>query len=476
MIDVLKEYLVSLGFSVDTSSLNQARRAMRAAEDSVNQFSNSSLTGFAKAGVAVITFVATANLAIAKFVGGLAQAELENEMFARRMWMNVDAARAFTSSLDALGVSVQDLYLSPELMRKYLELNSLSKGMAVPDYDKSMQGVRDITFEFQKLKLEGKYALQWIVYYLTKILAGPLAGLKGGLAGINELIQKNLPKWSEKAAMVVSWFVKMGLAAWKIRYALGAVMAAFTAFKMMSMLTNPFGLMVLGLTALLLLIDDFTTWQDGGESEFPDLWKWLDGVGEKLKASGLDLKTFKDDLVNIKDSALELVDTLDKLLVKLGVKDGLAGLITGVLLNSLYLLNDVLKSVVMLLKEANGLLGGDISLGDIASGKADKQFESHPEENGTFPMDEAFFNFLKSIGSFWSKLTEGHSSGNDYGWSNEFKPMSYGYPKYRSAPATQITLAPVYHITEASSAAGTATQISRTNTALITRAVQGVNR
>lgn len=468
MIETLKDYLVSLGFSVDTSSLNAARSAMSAAENSVEQFSNSSVKSFALAGAGVIAFVAAANLSIAKFIGGLAQTSLENEIFARRMWMNTDAARAYTNSLDALGVSLQDLYLSPELMNKYLELNKLAKGMAVPDYNEQMRGVRDITFEFQKLKLEGTMALQWIGIYLTKYLARPMGGLKNGLSDINELIQKNLPKWADKVALVASWFVRMGLAAWKIRYALGAIMAAFAAFKLVGILSNPFGMMIIGLTALLLLIDDFSTYKDGGDSAFPKLWEWVDDLSKSMEDSGLSFKDFKKDLSDIVDSVSELGKTVADLTKQLGIDGGLAGAIKYGILSVLQILNDVLKGVNVGLKEFNDLITGKASIFDI--NELDKKYTGS-EDEPMHPNDKAVFDFFRNIKDFFIKNSTGDSFSNAYG-----KSKGYMYNQSSFSGVTKITMSPVYHINGATNPQGVATQISRNNTALITRAVQGVIR
>lgn len=522
MLEVIKDYMVSLGFKVDTSSLNTAKKAMSQAEDMVGKFAGSSVTNFAKSSAAVVTFVAAANLALAKFMGGLAKADLENEIFARKMWMNVDSARAYTSSINALGVSLQDLYLSPELMGKYLELNQLAKGMEVPGYDKAMLGVRDITFEFQKLKLEGTYALQWIAFYLTKILDGPMGGLKKGMASVNEMIQENMPKWTERIAMAVSWFVRLGLAAWKIRDVLGAIMLAFTAFTAFSavkMLSNPFALMLLGLTALLLLVDDFTTWQKGGDSAFPKLWEWVKKLGDSLNANGLSFKTFKKDFQDIAKSAGELGTTFNNLLTQLGVKGGLVEVLKDGIIATLTTLNGLLIAVNGALKEFNALTTGKTTIPDIASGKADKKFADPAPEDNSKPIyggvDDAVFGFFKNL--FGGKFSNPFKSfsispmafGGGEGGGAEvlsFKKMQTGIEKmaslmaYQSPTAagglnasptqglgymfpqstqssgiTQISMAPVYQITTPDPS-GVATQTSRTNTSLITRAVQGVNR
>ncbi|TGE35873.1 hypothetical protein E4K67_22415 [Desulfosporosinus fructosivorans] len=314
MIETIKEYLVSLGFKTDNSSLNAAQAAMKKAENSVDSFANSSVKSFAKAAVGVVTFVATANLALGKFIVELAQADLQTEMFARKMWMSKDAAKAYQSSIDALGVSVNDLYLSTELMDKYLDLNRQARDMGVPaeEYDKQMRGVRDITFQFQRLKLEGTYALQWIGYYLTKYLAGPLGDIKGWLTKVNDEVQRTMPIWTKRVAEVASWFVRLGKAAWSIRDALGAVVGVLAGFKMISMLTNPLGLLILGMTALLLLVDDFNTFKDGGKSAFPRLWEWVERFKKSLEDDGT-IGEFKNLLQDVLVDVKEFGDWLEKI-------------------------------------------------------------------------------------------------------------------------------------------------------------------
>lgn len=343
MLETIKEYLVSLGFKTDDSSLNAAQAAMKKAEGSVAKFANSSVKDFAKAATGVVTFVATANIALGKFMINLAQSDLATEMFARKMWMSKDAAKAYQSSIDALGVSINDLYLSPELMNKYLDLNREARDMAVPaeEYNKQMQGVRDITFQFQRLKLEGTYALQWIGYYLTKYLSGPMGDVKNWLTKINDTIQQKMPEWTKKVAEVASWFVRLGKAAWSIRSALGAVVGVLAGFKMISMLTNPLGLFVLGLTALILLVDDFNTYMSGGESAFPKLWAWL----EKLKKSFVDSGYLKDFKGIIKD-VVQWVKDLGAWFEKIGQSKTFRALIKDI--------KDILSNMVVVIKNTAG--------------------------------------------------------------------------------------------------------------------------
>lgn len=228
MLGVIRSYLVSLGYTVDQSSFQQAMKSMGNLQKNVEQFADKSglklgqtNKGFQQlkatvaefagttggemiiAGAGVEAFLATVTVAIGKFVTDVAAADLQNQIFARQMWMNVDAARSYQTSLKALGVSLQDLYLSPELMQKFLSLREQAGQITPPaDFGNTMKGVRNITFELQRMKLEASYSLQWIGYYLAKDLAGPAGNFATMLKHINDdspktcrFGQRTWPRW-----------------------------------------------------------------------------------------------------------------------------------------------------------------------------------------------------------------------------------------------------------------------------------------
>lgn len=455
MMDILKEYLVSLGFKVDNPSLDATRRAMGSAESSVSKFSSTSLTSFAKAGAAVVTFVAVANVAIGKFIAELGKADLQNEMFARKMWMSEDAARAYRSSIDALGVSLQDLYLSPELLERYTELRKEATEIAVPtkEYDQQMKAVRDVTFQFQRLKLEGTYALQWIGYYLTKYLAGPMEDVREWLQNINDMAQDKMPEWTSKIAMVASWFGRLGAAAWSVKEAIGAIILGFAAFKMIHLLSNPFGLMVLGLTALLLLIDDFNTWKDGGESAFPKVWEWVDKLGKTLDENGLNIDTFKGKIIEIIDSVDGLKTAFSELFELLSPEGGFGEVLESGIIATLMVLKDTLTSITGLLTMIDGIATADY--GELGKGW-DKFLEGLPK--GFYENGKGIIDAFKGDKTQTSSMTK------------------YLYPQSTTQSTTQVTLKPTYHIYGATQPNAVATTVNRSNKDMITRAFQGVVR
>lgn len=301
MIEIIKSYLVALGFTVDKKSSDDATRAIDGAGETVKKFAGGAVKNFAIAGVAVASFAATALVGLSKFVAGLADADIKNEMLARSMWTSEANAKAFDSTLKAMGVSLQDLYLSPTLMSQFKALRSEANDLQAPsDYKEKMKLIQSVTFEFKRMKLEAGYALQWIGYYFIKYMSGPITTIKKELTGINNLIVKEMPKWTEKVSQVLSWFARFGITTVRaikdvIRVfddigsavpknikliglaivGLGAVIAA-----------GPIGIIIALFAGLVLLLDDFYTYLDGGESQFGPFWKKLMEMFDKFESVG----------------------------------------------------------------------------------------------------------------------------------------------------------------------------------------------
>lgn len=325
MLDTIKEYLVSLGFAVDQNSYNEATKVMDNAGESVAKFAGSAVKKFAIAGAAVEGFVAATTIGIAKFLGGLAQADLANEKLARQMWTSKDAAASYNNTLKAMGVTLQDLYLSPELMRNFQRLREQANEMRAPDeYAQQMKQIRSIQFEFTRMKLEATYSLQWIGYYFVKYMEGPIQNIKKTLSGVNDNVTKDMPSWTKNIAQVMSWFARLGVTSVR---ALKDIIQAFddasrgiprsvkliaAGLSLLGIIisTGPIGMISALIVGLLLLLDDFYTYLDGGESEFPGFWRWVLELGDKFDGVGETISKAKD---KVKEFFQQFVDngTLD---------------------------------------------------------------------------------------------------------------------------------------------------------------------
>lgn len=473
--DVLREYLVSLGFSVNTNSYNKFNSALNKADKAINDFSITGIKAFAKAEVSVAAFGALVASTMYELTIHLAQTDLQNVLFARRMWMNVDAAKAYQSSISALGVSLQDLYLNPELMSKYLELHKESMGMMPSgDYEAQMRGVRDITFEFQRLKLEGTYALQWIGYYLVKYLAGPLKDVKAWLKDTNDTIQQKMPQWTAKVAQVLSMLERLGVAAWHIRDALAAITMVLLAPKLLSIMTSPWGMIIAGFGTLLLLVDDFYGYNAGKQSALPGLWKEIDKFGDSLKANGLGIKTFKDDILGIATSIYRLINAIDGLLNKSGAEGGLQDILENGLLATLRDIDDTIRSITGGINGLSDLISGKINGSDVWKSYTDalkKQDDANPD---TFTSQAR--NFFRGIYEFFAD----HPVNL---FPSSISPMSYSpassigylYPQnHMTNSNTKVENSPTYNIYGAKDPGIVAKTIDTHQAGLLTRYMQGV--
>jgi hypothetical protein len=281
---------------------------LKSASGATKSFGLEVMSTLKMAGAAYTAFGILAVGALAKLTLGTAQTELSNELLAAQMWMNVESATAYKNSLDALGVSVNDLFLSPELMQKYMALRQEAFAITPPGgYSSAMKGVRDITFQWDRLKLEISYGAYWIGYYLTQYLSGPLSGINFSFKGINDWLQNNVAKWTQKIAeglaIVIKGFDSVGVAikfAYDILSQLAPEAAGFIALFTAGWvgLLNPLTLVLAAIAAIMLLMNDYSTYEQGGKSSFGDVWKQLD-------ASGI--------FTNLKDSLSGLVDSINRL-------------------------------------------------------------------------------------------------------------------------------------------------------------------
>lgn len=372
MLDVIKSYLVSLGFQVDNATFNKGQLAIKSMDKTVEGFAGNSVKNFAKAGTAVTSFFVAANIGIAKYMQGLAKADLQNEMFARKMWMNKDSAVAYKNSLSALGAELQDLYLSPELLQRYNELRKQATQLSAPDeYDDQMKQIRDVVFEFQRLKLESTYAMQWVGYYLFKYLEKPIGDIKEMMKELNDSISKNMPSWTKDVAQVLSWIVRLGSAgAWaiqklfnaldelspKTKVAGSAFLGLFALLKM-----GPIGWIIAGLTTLLLLLDDYKTYTEGGDSLFGDSWEKLDKFKQTLEDDGT-FASFKESLDSISGSLGNILGDLGKIADKIATNlgfDDFSDMLNKGALTALHRLEDILDGIAGALQIIDGILSGD---------------------------------------------------------------------------------------------------------------------
>lgn len=301
--NVMKEYLVSLGFNVDRNKLSDALDVVKLGEGKISSLVSKMSTSLGKGTAGIVTMIASAVVAIGKFTTSVAEADMATQNAANSMWMNVDAYRVTQNAVESLGYSMNELSTiarNPELTNRFSELVELGKQTAAPkELDSMLKKVRDVTFEFDKMQVIAKNGIRQIVYYFLKYLGVDLDNMQNKLASVNKFLQENLPKIAAAIAKVLYYIYRVGKAIGYV-ISLGAKLiggiynfmkkfpSTFKVFigiiSAILLAINPVLTIILaGLSAIILLIDDYMTWQRGGKSYFGDSWKKVEDFIEKAK-------------------------------------------------------------------------------------------------------------------------------------------------------------------------------------------------
>jgi hypothetical protein len=302
--------LVALGLKDNLTE--NLKNSLKAADGNVSKFASGFAKQFALAGIAVAAMTATAALGLAKFTGSLVKADGELEAFARNMGVSKDEAYKTKSALDVMGKSLEEVKLNPALLKQFEELKANAASLGIPDMSEGLKSVRDIGTAVLALKQTAANALQWVGFNFLKYVKQPMEDAKKLLNGYNETIKKNIPAWSDKVGKALSWVVQLGTTvirgAAEIFKAIGRVFdmipgkikLVMGAFALLGAFikAGPIGKLIMVISAVLLLLDDFFTYLDGGESLLGPVWKVLIDIFDKLKEGGEKLVAFfKKDIL-----------------------------------------------------------------------------------------------------------------------------------------------------------------------------------
>lgn len=220
MDDVLREFFVSVGVKMNETQFNALNSKLRGLDEAAGQITNRTARGIAGATIAVTTFLATTTAGVANFLGGLAQSDIEMQMFARRMWMTTENAKSLKIVLDAMGMSLSeldDIAMNSELRKYFTALRDEARSLAVGDeYSEQMRKVRELQFEFMRFRQIASYATQWVGTFLGKYLDEPIGKSQKTIREINDYLRDNVIPISERIANVLGSVttkaVSMGMA------------------------------------------------------------------------------------------------------------------------------------------------------------------------------------------------------------------------------------------------------------------------
>lgn len=299
--EVIQEYLVSLGVKIDKPGFQQLNSTIGAATQTIDSATGRWAKSFTTASTVIVSALAGITTASAGVMKATASQDLAMEKLARRMMVSKDAAWSMKQATDALGESISDIAITPELMERYQKLVADGKNMKVGgDFAETMRGFRDLMFEFTRLKQEVSYALTWVGYYLLKYLNRPLAEAQARFRSFNDSFIRNMSAWTEKLARAAVYIINIGLhffdliksitssvyELWNafprgVKIATAAITVFFTILKM-----SPLGRMITLVSALLLLVDDYFGYFEGKQALFGKYWEklrdFIDGAKQKI--------------------------------------------------------------------------------------------------------------------------------------------------------------------------------------------------
>jgi hypothetical protein len=207
--DTLKSYLVGLGFKVDQASYQKMQSAIQSVESKVGgmgKTTGSTSMAFKAGAAAIVTAIAAIVTATIGMMDKVARADLDYKIFAMQMFMNENAAKKLKIATDALGESLDDIAWNPELRERFTELMKLQDRLEKQlgtDFGKRMRSIRDIRFEFTKMKVEMVYGLQELATAIMREFGIPLEHGEDALKKLNEYIISHLPEWSERMAKFI---------------------------------------------------------------------------------------------------------------------------------------------------------------------------------------------------------------------------------------------------------------------------------
>lgn len=296
--NVIQEYLVSLGFHVDKPGFDAMNQTIRQTTNVVQEATGSWAKSFLAASGIVTTSLAGITSALLGVTKAAASEDLQMQKLGRNMMIGKDAAWSMKKATDALGESMTDIMLTPELAERFHKLVEDGNRMKVGgDFAETMKGFRDLMFQFTRLKQEVSYAMTWVGYYIMKYLSRPLAEAEAKFRTFNDKFVANMSTWTEKAARAAVYIINIGLHfvqfLVRLKKEIGDMWGAFPrgvriAIAAVAILSavikaSPLGRMIQLVSILLLLIDDYFGYFEGKDALLGKYWEKLDKVLNRAK-------------------------------------------------------------------------------------------------------------------------------------------------------------------------------------------------
>lgn len=326
---IIQSYLVSLGVQIDKPGFQQADATIRQTGDNIERVTGGMARNFVKASTIIASAMASVTASAVGLMKATANEDLAMQKYAKSMMMGEAAAWNMKKATDALGESINDIAMTPELFARYKQLTvDGAKMMPGGDFKQTMKDFRDLMFEFTRLKQEASYALNWVGYYLMKYLQKPLADIREKFKTFNDMVIKNMSVWTEKIARGIYYVLEVGrhflvfltdvgkhLKNMWDSFPDGVKKAIVAITDLQAVLSaGPLGRAIMLISALLLLIDDYYGYMEGKDALLGKYWdklnNFLDTAKQKYEELKATVEPYWDKFIGYIEQAKKWFDEL----------------------------------------------------------------------------------------------------------------------------------------------------------------------
>ena len=331
--DILKNYLVAVGFKTDYASFTGVKTVLKDLEAKITEHTGAMTSNYVKAGTIIASSLASIAAATVTMIDHVTKADLSYQKFALQMYMTKQEAKGLKIAMDAMGESdLSNIAWIKELQDRYTLLRKEGRELEIQDgrgAEERLKSIKQYHTEYARMKQFLVYGMEGVVDNLLKMNVGPNKNLLDWFNEMNDYIKQHLPDITKKIATwlttlyeggkrVYETFKDMFVAASRFwtslddgQKSIATFAAAIGAFWLM----GPVAQAVIVLTSLIYALSDFYKYIDGEKSnpQLAPFWDILLKLTKQLeigfKASEKALVEFMNLFTKSKISDAELDDS-----------------------------------------------------------------------------------------------------------------------------------------------------------------------
>jgi len=236
--DVIREYLVKLGFQVDTAAYKRMHDLLDGLTKKIGTSTSDMGKKYLKYGAIAASAITAIDTALVAQVGKTIKADMEYQKFALHMYTAPAMAKKVSIAMATMGESIEDMANIPELRENFNKLMLLMdklKPKNMAEDEKEYRRLRDIAFQFKELSVTGKFFADQMVASLARKLSPELDYVSNKLKSMQEFFIEHRENIVESVSNKLKTMATVTKA---VAGTLGVIAAGFLAFKGWGILKN----------------------------------------------------------------------------------------------------------------------------------------------------------------------------------------------------------------------------------------------